>query len=122
MKYLPLNDQLYRYVCECRSNANDPILDALRKETEALGDVSRMQISREQGSFMTLLVASIGARSAIEVGTFTGYSSLCIARGLAVGGHLICLDESKEWTAIARRYWVQTGVQNKIELRLGTAI
>ena len=122
MKYLALNDQLYRYVCECRSNVNDPILDALRKETEALGDVSRMQISREQGSFMTLLVAAIGARSAIEVGTFTGYSSLCIARGLADGGCLICIDESKEWTAIARRYWARAGVQNKIELRLGAAI
>src|SRR6266403_850005 len=103
MKYLALNDQLYRYVCKCRSNAKDPILDALRKETEALGDVSRMQISREQGSFMTLLVAAIGARSTIEVGTFTGYSSLCIARGLADGGRIICFDESKEWTAIARR-------------------
>jgi len=122
MKYLALNDQLYRYVCECSSNANDPILDGLRKETEALGDVSRMQISREQGSFMTLLVATMGARSAIEVGTFTGYSSLCIARGLADGGRLICIDESKEWTAIARRYWAQAGVQNKIELRLGAAI
>jgi len=122
MKYLSLNDQLYRYVCECRSNVNDPILDALRKETEALGDVSRMQISREQGSFMTLLVAAIGARSAIEVGTFIGYSSLCIAKGLADGGRLICIDESKEWTAIARRYWAQAGVQNKIELRLGAAI
>jgi caffeoyl-CoA O-methyltransferase len=122
VKYLSLNDQLYRYVCECRSKANDPILDALRKETEALGDVSRMQISREQGSFMTLLVAAIGARSAIEVGTFTGYSSLCIARGLADGGRLICIDESKEWTAIARRYWVQGGVENQIELRLGPAI
>jgi caffeoyl-CoA O-methyltransferase len=122
MKYLSLNDQLYRYVCECRSHANDPILDALRKETEALGDASRMQISREQGSFMALLVAAIGARSAIEVGTFTGYSSLCIARGLADGGRLICVDESKEWTAIARRYWVRAGVQDKIELRLGAAI
>jgi len=122
VKYLSLNDQLYRYVCECRSNANDPVLDTLRKETEALGDVSRMQISREQGSFMTLLVAAIGARSAIEIGTFTGYSSLCIARGLADGGRLICIDESKEWTAIARRYWTQAGVQNKIELRLGAAI
>jgi predicted O-methyltransferase YrrM len=122
VKYLSLNDQLYRYVCECRSNAKDPILDALRKETEALGDVSRMQISREQGSFMTLLVAAIGARSAIEVGTFTGYSSLCIARGLAGSGRLICIDESKEWTAIARRYWIQAGVQNKIELQLGVAI
>jgi caffeoyl-CoA O-methyltransferase len=122
LKYIPLNDRLYRYVCACRSNAHDPILAALRKETEALGDVSRMQISREQGSFMTLLVAAIGAKSAIEVGTFTGYSSICIARGLPARGRLICLDASKEWTAIARRYWVEAGVQYKIELRLGPAI
>jgi caffeoyl-CoA O-methyltransferase len=122
MKYLSLNDQLYRYVCEGRSNADDPILDGLRKATEALGDISRMQISREQGSFMTLLVAAIGARSAIEVGTFTGYSSLCIARGLADSGRLICIDESKEWTAIARHYWAKGGVTDKIDLRLGAAI
>ena len=122
LKYISLNDRLYRYVCDCRSNAGDPILDALRKETEALGDVSRMQISREQGSFMTLLVAAIGAKSAIEVGTFTGYSSICIARGLRPGGRLICLDASKEWTAIAHRYWVEAGVEDKIELRLGPAI
>jgi len=122
LKYISLNDRLYRYVCACRSNAHDPILDALRKETEALGDVSRMQISREQGSFMTLLVAAIGTKSAIEVGTFTGYSSICIARGLSPRGRLICLDASKEWTAVARRYWVKAGVQNKIELQLGDAI
>jgi caffeoyl-CoA O-methyltransferase len=121
-KYISLNDRLYRYVCACRSNADDPILDALRKETEALGDISRMQISREQGSFMTLLVAAMGGESAIEVGTFTGYSSICIARGLPPSGRLICLDASKEWTAIARRYWVEAGAQDKIELRLGAAI
>src|SRR5436190_19047604 len=122
LKYLPLNDQLYRYLCASRSNANDPVLEALRRETDALGDISRMQISPEQGSFMQLLVATIGAPSAIEVGTFTGYSSLCIARGLADGGRLICLDESQEWTAIARKYWAQAGVEKKIELRLGPAI
>jgi len=122
LKYIPLNDRLYRYVCACRSNADDPLLEALRQETEALGDVSRMQISREQGSFMTLLVAAVGAKSAIEVGTFTGYSSICIARGLSPRGRLLCLDASAEWTAIARRYWALAGVANRIELRLGDAI
>src|SRR6266536_273819 len=81
-----------------------------------------MQISREQGSFMTLLVAAIGAKSAIEVGTFTGYSSICIARGLSKNGRLICLDESKEWTDIAQKYWAQAGINQRIELRLGAAI
>jgi caffeoyl-CoA O-methyltransferase len=123
LKYVPLNDRLYRYVWECRSSADDPVLDALRKETAALGeDVSRMQISPEQGSFMTLLVAAIGAKSAIEIGTFTGYSSICIARGLASRGRLICVDASQEWTSVARRYWALAGVANRIELRLGPAL
>ena len=122
LKYIALNNRLYRYVCACRSDTGDPILGALRATTESLGDISRMQISPEQGSFMTLLVAAIGAKSAIEVGTFTGYSSLCIARGLAPRGRLICIDQSEEWTAIARKYWAQAGVEKKIELRLGPAV
>jgi caffeoyl-CoA O-methyltransferase len=122
LKYLSLTDSLYRYVCRCRSDADDPILAALRKETEALGEESKMQISQEQGTLMSLLVAAIGARSVIEVGTFTGYSSLCIARALPDGGRLICLDESEPWTAIARRYWALAGVESIIELRLGAAI
>ena len=121
-KYISLNERLYRYLSACRTHADDPVLDALRRETEAMGDISRMQISREQGSFMTLLVAAVGAKSAIEVGTFTGYSSICIARGLPARGRLLCIDASAEWTAIARRYWIRAGVQNKIELRLGAAI
>ncbi len=122
LKYIPLTDALYRYVTDCRSNGSDPILQSLRAETDGLGDISKMQISEEQGSFMTLLVAAIGAKSAIEVGTFTGYSSICIARGLAQNGRLVCLDQSKEWTDTARRYWAKTGVQSRIELRLGSAI
>ena len=122
LKFLSLSDPLYRYLCRCRSDADNPILDALRKETEALGEDSKMQISQEQGSLMSLLVAAIGARSAIEVGTFTGYSSICIARALPEEGRLICIDESKEWTAIARKYWASAGVEKKIELRLGAAI
>jgi len=121
LKYLSLNDRLYVYLCQCRSHASDPVLDALRMETESLGDIARMQISREQGSLMTLLVAATGAKRAIEVGTFTGYSSICIARGLSKGGRLLCLDESEEWTAIARKYWALAGVEKKIELRLGDA-
>jgi caffeoyl-CoA O-methyltransferase len=122
LKYISLNDRLYCYVCACRSDAGDPILEALQAATESLGDISRMQISREQGSFMTLLTAAIGAKSAIEVGTFTGYSSLCIARGLAPRGRLICVDQSEEWTSIARQFWQRAGVENKIELRLGPAV
>ena len=122
LKYLSLTDPLYRYLCRCRSDADDPILEALRKETEALGEDSKMQISQEQGSLMSLLVAAIGARTAIEVGTFTGYSSIGIARALPEDGRLICIDESEEWTSIARKYWASAGVEKKIDLRLGAAI
>jgi caffeoyl-CoA O-methyltransferase len=71
---------------------------------------------------VAVLVAATGAKSAIEVGTFTGYSSLCIARAMPPKGRLICLDASKEWTAVARKYWAKAGVQDRIELRLGAAI
>jgi caffeoyl-CoA O-methyltransferase len=122
LKYLPLNDDLYRYACRQRSDADDGLLQALREETAALGpEVSQMQISPEQGTLMGLLAAAIGARSAIEVGTFAGYSSICLARALPPDGRLICVDQSEEWTAIARRYWAKAGVQSKIDLRLGDA-
>jgi caffeoyl-CoA O-methyltransferase len=122
LKYIALTDKLYRYLREQRSDAADPILKALQEETDALGDISRMQISPEQGTFLSILVAALGVKSAIEVGTFTGYSSVCIARGLAAGGRLLCLDASSEWTAIARRYWKKAGLENQIELQLGSAI
>lgn len=122
-KYTVLTDPIYRYLCDCRSDHSDPVLDSLRQETETLGEeTSRMQISREQGSFLTLLAAVLNARTAIEVGTFTGYSALCIARGLVENGRLLAIDRSREWTAMARRYWAKAGLDRKIELRLGEAI
>lgn len=121
-KFTPLNDRLFRYVCQTRSRASDPVLEALRKETTALGEISMMQIGPDQGSFMTLLVQAIGARTAIEIGSFTGYSSICIARGLPDNGRLLCLDASEEWTSIARKYWRRAGVEDKIELRLGPGV
>lgn len=122
-KYVRLNERLYRYLCGCRSDAADPLLQELRAETAALGkEVSKCQISDEQGAFLSLLVAATGVKTAIEVGTFTGYSSLCIARALSPRGRLICLDASEEWTAVARKYWAKAGVQDRIELRLGAAI
>jgi caffeoyl-CoA O-methyltransferase len=121
-KYVTLNDPLYQYLCRCRSDADDPLLADLRAETAALGEASVCQISDEQGSFLSILVAALGVKCAIEVGTFTGYSSLCIARALPPGGRLLCVDQSEEWTAIARRYWAKAGLQDRIELRLGSAI
>ena len=122
LKYVGLNDSLYRYLAQCRSDAQDPILRDLRAETAALGDVSEMQISEEQGTFMGLLVAAIGARSVLELGTFTGYSALCMARALPKGGRVLCIDESEQWTAIAKKYWLRAGVHDRLELRLGQAI
>jgi caffeoyl-CoA O-methyltransferase len=99
----------------------DAVQQELIEETKRLGGISLMQIAPEQGAFMTLLARAIGARRAIEVGTFTGYSALCLARGLAPDGRLLCCDVSEEWTAIARRAWEKAGVASRIELRLGPA-
>jgi caffeoyl-CoA O-methyltransferase len=122
LKSTARNDRLFRYVCACGAGKRDASLEALRAETAALGDIAEMQIGPDQGAFLTILTAAIGARAAIEVGTFTGYSSICIARGLPPGGRLLCLDASREWTDIARRYWARAKVDGKIELRLGPAI
>ena len=122
LKYLTLNDALYRYAREQRTHADDPVLEALSEENQAYGEDAKCQISEEQGTFLSVLVAATGVRSAIEVGTFTGYSSICIARGLGTGGRLICVDRNADWASVARRYWTKAGVQDKIEFRLGQAI
>jgi caffeoyl-CoA O-methyltransferase len=122
LKFTPLNARLFRYMCESRNHASDRVLDDLQKETAALGEIAWMQIGPDQGAFMTLLVKAIGAKTALEIGSFTGYSSICIARGLPAKGRLLCLDASTEWTATARKYWRRAGVEKKIELRLGPAL
>ena len=101
----------------------DPVLDDLAAETARLfPEMVEMQIGPEQGRFMTLLAQISGAAVAVEVGTFTGYSSICLARGLADGGKLVCCDVSDEWTSVARRYWPRAGVADRVELRLGPAL
>ena len=122
LKYLPLTDELYDFVRMHRSGAEDQLLADLRRETSTLGDDARMQISEEQGEFMGILIRLVGARRAIEVGTFTGYSALCVARALPEDGKLLCLDVDDDWTAIARRHWGLAGVSERIELRIGPAI
>jgi caffeoyl-CoA O-methyltransferase len=121
MKYVPMTEPLYEYLVAHGQN-QDPVLAALAAETAALGPIAMMQIAPEQGTLMSLLVRAIGATSAVEVGTFTGYSALCVARGLGAGGRLLCCDVSEEWTAIARRYWQQAGVADRIELCVAPAI
>lgn len=100
----------------------DPVLDRLVARTRELGSVAGMQISPDQGTFLTMVTRLVGATTAIEVGTFTGYSSICIARGLAPGGRLIACDRSDEWTSVARQAWLEAGVADRIDLRLGPAL
>ena len=109
------------YAVAHSSSPPDDVQRSLIEATHALGGISMMQISPDQGAFMTLLTKIVDARFAVEVGTFTGYSSICIARGLADGGRLLCCDVSEEWTAIAREHWEKAGVDDRIELKIGPA-
>ena len=117
-----LSPELHAYLI-AHSNPVDPVLAALAAETlQRYPDSAEMQIGPEQGTFMTLLTRLSGARRGLEIGTFTGYSSICIARGLADGGRLMCCDVSEEWTSMARAYWDRAGVADRVELRLGPAL
>jgi predicted O-methyltransferase YrrM len=97
------------------------ILKRLRDETSLLPQ-HNMQIAPEQGALMAMLVGLIGARRCIELGTFTGYSSLAVALALPADGQIVCCDLSEEWTSVARRYWAEAGVADRVELRLGPAL
>jgi len=121
IKSLGLSPELHAYLVAHGPPA-DPVLESLVRETRALGPIAIMQVAPEQGAFLTMLVRLMGARRAVEIGTFTGYSALCLARGLPEDGRLLCCDTSEEWTAIARCHWEQAGVSGKIELRIGPAL
>ena len=114
-----LTDSLYEYMTDV-SLRESPLLLALREETSELTQRA-MQISPEQGQFMALLARLTGARRCLEVGVFTGYSSLVTALALPDNGSIVACDVSEEWTAVARRYWREAGVAHKIELRLAPA-
>jgi caffeoyl-CoA O-methyltransferase len=117
-----ISPELDAYVV-AHSSPADEVLTSLATETQRrYPDSAGMQIGPEQGTFMTLLTRLSGARRGLEIGTFTGYSSICIARGLADGGRLICCDVSEEWTSLARAYWDRAGVADRVELRLGPAL
>jgi caffeoyl-CoA O-methyltransferase len=117
---LGLPEELHAYLLDVGVREPD-LLRQLRDETAALPEHD-MQIAPEQGALMALLVELTGARRCLEVGTFTGYSSLSVALALPADGRLVCIDLSREWTDVARRYWAQAGVADKIELRLGSAL
>jgi predicted O-methyltransferase YrrM len=117
---LELDDRLYEYLVQYGTRESELLKD-LRTETAKMPGAG-MQIGPEQGAFMGLLVELIGARRALEIGTFTGYSSLCIAGALPADGKLICCDVSEEYTKVARNYWRRAGLESKIELRIGPAL
>lgn len=119
-KTLFLAEPLYQYL-RTISLREPEILKRLREETSRLA-MAQMQISPEQGQFMSLLAKLIGATRTLEVGVFTGYSSLCVAMALPRHGKLIACDISKEWTDVARRYWREAGVGAIVELRLAPAM
>jgi caffeoyl-CoA O-methyltransferase len=116
-----IDDKVLAYVA-ARTPPPDEILADLAAETaERFGRAAGMQIGADQGALMSLLVHVTGAKRAVEVGTFTGYSALMTARALPDDGHLLCCDVSEEWTDVARRFWERAGLAAKIELRLGPA-
>jgi caffeoyl-CoA O-methyltransferase len=115
-----LSNEIHEYLVEHGTSLGEIERDLI-EETSSLGPIAGMQIAPEQGALLTLLARAIGVRDAIEIGTFTGYSALCLARGLSDGGRLLCCDISEEWTAIARRYWARAGVEDRIDLRIGPA-
>jgi len=117
---LNMNDALWDYLRSVTVREPD-VLRRLREET-ASNPKANMQISPDQGQFMALLMHLTGAKRTIEVGVFTGYSSLAVALALPADGHIIACDVSEEWTAVARRYWREAGVEHKIDLRLRPAL
>lgn len=116
-----VNPALHDYLVAHATPADAVLRDLAEETHRALPADAGMQITQDEGAFLTLLVRLTGARVAVEVGTFTGYSSISIARGLPADGQLIACDVGEEWTSIARRYWERAGVSEKIDLRIAPA-
>jgi caffeoyl-CoA O-methyltransferase len=119
-KFLQLSSELYGYMVEHGARQDDE-LARIERETEALGDIAIMQIAPDEGALLTLLVRAIGARSAVEVGTFTGYSAVCIARGLPEDGRLLACEISEDWAAAAQRNLEAAGLAGRVEVRVADA-
>ncbi|HVR33213.1 MAG TPA: O-methyltransferase [Acidimicrobiia bacterium] len=117
-----VTDDVYSYLLEHSMPADDVVAALVEETSSALPDRAGMQVGGEQGRLLHLLVKLMGARQLLEIGTFTGMSALWMARALPPDGHLLCLDVSEEWTAIARRYWERAGVDHLIELEIGPAL
>ena len=121
-KHVSLTPELVTYLDQQRSGFGDPIFDEIRLATAQFGEDAIMQVPDHQGSLLSLLVQLTRTTAALEIGTFTGSSSICIARGLSDKGKLICMDTSKVWTDVARQFWQKAGLESKIELQLGDAL
>jgi caffeoyl-CoA O-methyltransferase len=120
-KFTALNDELHEYMVRVGSR-QDELLARLQAETDREeGDLAVMQIAADQGAFMELLTRAIGARRAIEVGTFTGYSAICVARGLGDGGELVCCELDPDRAEVARRWIAEAGLADRVEVRVGPA-
>ncbi|MEQ1874868.1 MAG: class I SAM-dependent methyltransferase [Ilumatobacteraceae bacterium] len=117
-----VDQELADYISAHSQRPDDVQLKLMTTTEERTGSASRMQIGGDQGTFFEILASSMGARNAIEIGTFTGYSALSIARGIGPTGKLICCDVSEEWTAIAREHWKLAGVADRIDLRIAPAL
>jgi O-methyltransferase len=117
---IALDDRLYSYLLDVTVPENDA-QKGLRETTQTMTN-GGMQISPEQGRFMAFLVGALGVRRALEIGTFTGYSALCVAQALPADGKLVCCDVSAEWTAVGQKVWREAGVADRIELHVGPAI
>lgn len=115
-----LEDRLYEYLLAV-SLRDDPVARRLREETARLPQ-SNMQIAPEQAQLLALIVRLVGARRTLDVGVFTGYSALAVARALPRDGRVVALDVSEEWTSVARRYWEEAGLTDRIDLRLAPAL
>jgi caffeoyl-CoA O-methyltransferase len=119
-KFTELTDELHDYMVD-HGARQDEVLARIAADTEAMGSISRMQIAADQGAFLTLLCKATGVSEALELGTFTGYSAICIARGLAPGGRLIACELSEEYAEIAAANFADAGVADRIEIRIGRA-
>jgi predicted O-methyltransferase YrrM len=114
-------DETIRAYLVANQPPEHPLLAELRQVTSTMTR-SRMQISPEQGHFLAFLIRLVGARRVLEVGTYTGYSSICMALAMPPDGRIVACDNSKEWTDVARRYWAKAGLAERIEFRLGSAV
>lgn len=117
-----VSPQINDYLLAHSEPADEVLRDLAEVTHRELAPQSGMQISHDEGELLTMLVRLTGARQAVEVGTFTGYSSICIARGLPADGHLLCCDVSEEYTSVAREYWQRAGLTDRIELQIAPAV